>query len=166
MPTSKRIESLIAVIALAGLATGSVSARPEIGGDYATNPSPLTFIDSASSTSPTVLTSVQVRCPVAGFLIVQADAEFTLYTASQSARGILVYGISRTSGIDGQHYHRIDVDGGVGAKIRTGAMQRFDTCVAGQTLTYRLFAFRQDGLTSVTWARRPQLSAIHVRDRY
>jgi hypothetical protein len=166
MSTPKRIKTLMASIALASLAAASVSANPEIGGDYATNPSIITFIDSASATNPTVLTSVQVRCPVAGFLIAQADVEFALYTASPNARGVLVYGITRTTGIDGQHYHRVDVDGGLGGMIRTGGMQRFDTCVAGQTLTYRLFAFRQSGLTSLTWARRPQLSVIHIRDRY
>jgi hypothetical protein len=166
MSIPKRIKTLIASIAFASLAAASVSANPEIGGDYATNPALLTFIDSASSTNPTILTSVQVRCPVAGFLIVQADVEFALYNTSQIARGILVYGITRTTRLEGQHYHRIEADGGLEARIRTGAMQRFDTCVAGQTLTYRLYAYRQTGLSSVTWARRPQLSVIHVRDRY
>jgi hypothetical protein len=166
MSTSRRSKTLITFIAVACLAAGSVSANPEIGGDYATSPALLTFIDSSSATNPTILTSVQIRCPVAGFLIVHADVEFALYKASQNSRGVLVYGITRTTALEGQHYHRLEASEGFGAVIRNGAMQRFDTCVAGQTLTYRLFAYRQVNLTSPSWARRPQLSVIHVRDRY
>lgn len=165
MSRLKQTNGLVVLAVLATLAAGSASARPEIGGDYASSPL-LTFIDSTSSTNPTLLTSVQIRCPVAGFLIVQADAEFMLYQSSSTARGELHYGITRTTAVDSNHYHRVEGDSGTLRVVRNGAMQRFETCLAGQTLTYRLVAYRYLNLTSPTWARRAQISVIHVRDRY
>lgn len=161
---SSRPVGLSAVL-LAIFVNGIALANPEAGGDYSQTFG-IVNITSSSSTAPTILRSVTVKCPVAGFLIANADAEFGLGMTDLNADGTLAYGISRTTALDFNNYHFIEgrdpVDGVVS---NPGGLQRFDICTAGQTITYRFVAYLVEGLGPPTGAHQPRLSVIFLRDR-
>ncbi|RYU62469.1 hypothetical protein EWI61_03015 [Methylolobus aquaticus] len=148
------------------LGSGAAWANPEAGGDYAQSTTSI-GIPSSSSATPTILRSVTVVCPVAGFLLAQADAQFGMQMSGGAwAEGTLGYGISRNTAFDFNHYHYIEGASGDGFQYNPGSIQRFDTCTAGQSITYRFVAYLLSGLSTSTYAWQPKLSVIQLRDRY
>lgn len=150
---------LVATVATV-LASGVAFAHPA-GGNFSQTIDPMT-ITSTNPSTPTILRSVSIKCPVAGFLIANADASFNLDIPG--VFGTLAYGISRTTAFDPADVHTI------GAPQTTflslpGSIQRFDTCTGGQTITYRFVAYRFIGLGTNTTAVQPRLSVIFLRDR-
>ncbi|WP_139559660.1 hypothetical protein [Methylotetracoccus oryzae] len=147
------------------LGSGAAWANPEAGGDYSQTTT-LVTIDSSSTGSPNILRSVTVVCPVTGFLLAQADAQFGLNFTTAGSDGALGYGISRTIAIDSNHYHFLQGASASGFQYNPGSIQRFDTCTAGQSITYRFVAYLLYGLSTSTYAWQPKLSVIQLRDRY
>src|SRR5947209_3013944 len=92
--TSRNV-GLAAMVAMM-LASGVALANPEVGGNFAQKLA-LLNITSTNATVPTILTTVVVRCPAAGFLIANADASFQLGFPIDSVDGLLFFGISRNS---------------------------------------------------------------------
>jgi len=153
---------LVATVALV-LVSGVALANPEAGGDYSqtTTPVPIT---SASPTAPTILRSVTLKCPAAGLLFGNADAGFRLAPSDPSlGPAALRYGISRTTAFDSSNYHEVYTTYDT---IVPAGIQRFDTCTAGQTVTYRFLSYLAFNVaTSSSWAYQPRLSVIFLRDR-
>ncbi|MFH0344924.1 MAG: hypothetical protein ACHBNF_22990 [Chromatiales bacterium] len=115
-----------------------------------------------------MLRSVTVKCPVAGFTIAHADTQFGLsFSGAAWSEGIVAYGISRNSLVfDFNHYHYLEGEAADSFEYNPGAISRFDTCTAGQTVTYRFLAYLSSGLTTGTYAWQPKLSVVGYRDRY
>lgn len=156
------------LLALTGLlsVTGQAVANPEVGADYSATTGSVT-ISSFDSSSPTVLRSVTVRCPVAGFTIAHADALFGISLTTAGVQGNVVYGISRNSAaFDFNHYHLRSEEVTSGFAWNPGAISRFDRCTAGQTATYRFVAYLNFGVTASSSAWQPKLSVVGYRDRY
>jgi hypothetical protein len=152
----------LAAVAL-GLANGAALANPEAGGD-ASQSNNLVGITSASFAAPTILRSVAIKCPVAGFLIANADASFFLSPTPGATASSLEYSISRTTAFDASADHSIRIaTPGLVSSI-PGSIQRFDSCQAGQTITYRFVALLGEGLTAASDASQPRLSVIFLRD--
>ncbi|MGY6216947.1 hypothetical protein ACW73L_17460 [Methylolobus aquaticus] len=159
-----RISSALIALGIT-FGSGAAWANPEAGGDYAQSTTSV-VIDSSSSATPNILRSVTVVCPVTGFLLAQADAQFGMNFTTAGVDGILAYGISRSAALDFNHYHYLQGGSTGGFQYNPGSIQRFDTCTAGQSITYRFVAFLNSGLTTSTYAWQPKLSVIHLRDRY
>lgn len=152
----------LATVAL-GLANGAALANPEAGGD-ASQSNNLVAISSADFGAPTILRSVVIKCPVAGFLIANADASFLLSPTAGATISSLEYGISRTTAFDTAADHTIRIaTPGLVSSI-PGSIQRFDSCKAGQTITYRFVALLGEGLSGASDASQPRLSVIFLRD--
>ena len=116
----------LATVAL-GLANGAALANPEAGGD-ASQSNNLVSISSADFGAPTILRSVVIKCPVAGFLIANADASFLLSPTAGATISSLEYGISRTTAFDTAADHTIRIaTPGLVSSI-PGSIQRFDSC--------------------------------------
>lgn len=162
-PTPRNIG--LAAAAAMVLAGGVAFANPEAGGKFS-QASSFVFIPSVSAAAPTILRTVSIKCPVAGFLLANAEASFQLSfsTATPNSPAVMHYGISRTTAFDTQHDHAIELPTNPVNPIIPGSMQRFDNCTAGQTITYRFIAFLVGGLTAATNASQPTLSAIFLRD--
>lgn len=158
------------------LSSGAAFANPETGGDYSaisdTGTGGYVTVTATSASSPTQLTSVTVVCPYAGFLIANADAQFDLPHANKDSTAALRYAISTTTTANIQGIQRTITSPRAdqyNSKVSMSAgMQRFDTCTAGQSVTYRFYAWKYYGLSSTlpTVARQIRLSVIHLRDRY
>jgi hypothetical protein len=157
------IIGLLATVA-SGLTSGAVLANPEAGNAFSQTIQPVT-ISSLNANIPTILRTVGIKCPAAGSLIVNADASFSISFNAGATFGTLHYAVSRTTTYDNADDHVISVPNtGFNPTIPAGA-QRFDSCTAGQTITYRFVAFLFGGLTAATSAIQPRLSVIFVRDR-
>lgn len=140
-------------------------ANPETGGDYSSTNSNV-YVTATLSSSPTVLRQVTVVCPVSGFLIAQADTQFAIATSPAGSDGLLTYSISRTAAVDAASWATIESNSADGVEYKPASISRFDTCNAGQSVTYRFVAYRRSGVTNQTYAWQPRLSVIHLRDRY
>ncbi|MFH0343835.1 MAG: hypothetical protein ACHBNF_17330 [Chromatiales bacterium] len=144
--------------------TGQALANPEVGADYSSTTSRVT-ITSSSTITPTILRTVTVVCPVTGFTIAHADTQFGLVFSG--SEGVVGYGISRNStAFDENHHHALEGEAADSFESNPGAISRFDTCSAGQSVTYRFVAYLSRGLTTSTFAWQPKLSVVHYRDRY
>src|SRR4051794_10175947 len=145
------------------LASGAALANPEAGGG-ASQSNNFVGITSANFAAPTILRSVVIKCPVAGFLIANADTSFLLSPTPGAAASSLEYSISRTTAFDTSAHHSIRIaTPGLVSSI-PGSIQRFDSCKAGQTITYRFVALLGEGLSGASDASQPRLSVIFLRD--
>ena len=151
-----------AMVAMA-LASGAALANPEAGGD-ASQTGNFVAIMSTDIGAPTILRSVVIKCPVAGFLIANADASFLLSPMPGATVSGLHYSISRTTAFDTSADHSIRIATPTLVSSIPGSIQRFDSCKAGQTITYRFVAFLTEGLSGASDASQPRLSVIFLRD--
>ena len=152
---------LVATVATV-LVSGVAFANPEVGGDYSQTTTPVA-ITSSSPTTPSVLRSVSIKCPATGLLFGHADAAFRVGVSNPSlGQGVVRYGISLTTAFDYSNYHEVYTTSS--DTFVPAGIQRFDTCTAGQTLTYRFLAYVGSNLSS-PYAYQPRLSVIFVRDR-
>lgn len=101
-------------------------------------------ISSTSPSAPTVVNTVIVKCPSAGLLISAATAQITMGTFNgQADEADVIYSITKNStaqDINKQHTLREYTSSGTA--FAAASSQRFDTCTAGQTLTFRFVVHR------------------------
>lgn len=145
--------------------SGHALANPEIGGDTSRISGDIPIL-STNYANPMVLKEVTVACPVDGFLVAQADANFSIVISPPGADGILVYGITTGTALDRGDYHFLESHSANGQDYESGAISRFDTCIAGQTVRYRFVAYLRSNLSLSTYAQTPTLSVIHLAYRY
>ncbi|MDD5274287.1 MAG: hypothetical protein PHU14_16415 [Methylovulum sp.] len=95
------------------------------------------------------LGAVAAVCPEAGYLVAQGSAGILLSPVVGDTTGVVQGGISITLdntapyAADPHHYNSL-VFNTVGNNSATAAsLQRIDTCVAGQKITYRLVAWHE-----------------------
>lgn len=124
-------------------------------------------IASTTTTAPTVLSTVTIKCPADGYLVTRADAQFNLYPVKRPGEATIGYGITKDSTkFDWGHYHYLKEYVGSSYQYTPGFIQRIDTCKAGATHTFRFVAYRWSNTTPSTYAWQPHLVVEYFPVRY
>ena len=127
--------------------------------DYQQPPGQYT-IGSTSNTNTTVLATVTVRCPAAGWLVAHAETQFGLYEGGATDYSQVGYSITRDTtapyAYDSTHYNYLKEYVPSGVYYSPAYIQRVDPCTAGATYTYRCVAWRVNA-GAQTYAWQPTL---------
>jgi hypothetical protein len=100
---------------------------------------------------------VTITCPVDGYLVASAGAQYNLYPTSSPGGAGLAYSITRNStGFDWSHYHYL-TEYVQNNQYTPSSIQRTDICSAGSASTYRFVAHRWSTATASTYAWQPSL---------
>jgi hypothetical protein len=100
-------------------------------------------IDSTDPTTPNVINTVSVTCPLAGQLISTASGQISMNISGSAGEVDIQYGISKNSlAQDINHHHLLRQYTDSGTTWGTAHYQRIDSCTAGQTVTLRFVAHR------------------------
>lgn len=126
-------------------------------------------ITSTSENDTTVLRSVTVVCPKAGYLIATASVEFNIDSPSGLDYGSIGYSITpdRTAPISyapGHFYlHEAAITDSMNFIRVPGSIQRADRCAAGQTVVYNFVAWRKQAVSAE--ATKPRLYVLFIDTR-
>jgi hypothetical protein len=145
-----------------------------IGFDASQNTGPVS-INTRSVSAPTVLNTVTVTCPAAGYLVATASTLFTFHVESLylDSRGPVIAGrlayslTADSTSFQASHQHNVSGDYPVGFFALPATMQRVGACAAGQSVTHRFLATR-GSLSNNNYpltAVQPRLVVVFYRDK-
>ncbi|HEX3034410.1 MAG TPA: hypothetical protein VHT73_04645 [Thermodesulfobacteriota bacterium] len=147
-----------------------MAASPEIaqaqqtGFDFSQTANTIT-INTINTSSPNVLRTVQIQCPVTGYTVATANALFSFEVSNPSFFGTIAYSISRNStSFNSNHQHNVFGSYVDDFHVFPASIQRVDSCNAGQNVTYRFLATRGTNIFNAE-ARQPKLVVVFYRDR-
>lgn len=151
----------LAAVTLLGLATMAAAQAVEPGFGFSQSPNTLN-INTMSTANPNLLRSVTVTCPANGVLWANATGRISFEVTSNSFPGTVAYALSRGSTSMQANFQQNlfgrFVDDFATVPI---AIQRVDSCNAGQTVTYRFLATRGTFTTNVTVTKPALVVSFH-----
>jgi hypothetical protein len=125
-------------------------------------------IASTNTAAPTTLRSDSVTCPAAGRVMALFTAEVSFYPTANWAWATVLYSLSTSTAWDTNNVQSIAAYLASTAwwERRAVVIQRFDSCSAGQSLTYRALAARGVTTNGNSYAWQPALSLIYFPTFY
>ena len=163
MSASKLISTIVA-----GLTFGvGQAANATDWADFSQSSNSVT-LTGTNPLDATVLRTVTVVCPVKGYLIAQAETQFSLQQGSTAGHSVVGYSLTLDSvapiADDSNHYHQLNAYDPDGYQSMPAGIQRIVSCTAGQSVTVNYVAYRLNAGPS-TYAWQPKLSVDFFEKR-